>query len=114
MSDEIRQKIFKNYAFKSHRAAGRAARYEVRYREAARTQPEGKPLGWMIARAIDNQEDILPGKPARQDIQEALEASRVRRRHNQIDAGPASLDVMRPRETFSRNTMAPRGSRPIM
>ena len=26
----------------------------------------------------------------------------------------ASLDVMRPRETFSRNTMAPRESRPIM
>src|SRR5271168_3249187 len=88
MSDEIREKIFKNYALKSHRAAGRAARYcwEVRDRAAARTQPEGKPLGWMIGRAIENQEDILPGKPARQDIQEALEASRVRGRHNQIDA----------------------------
>ena len=42
----------------------------------------------MIGRAVENQEDILPGKPARQDIQEALEASRVRGRHNQIDAGP--------------------------
>ena len=42
----------------------------------------------MIGRAVENQEDILPGKPPRQDIQEALEASRVRGRHNQIDAGP--------------------------
>ena len=27
---------------------------------------------------------------------------------------PASLDAMRPRETFSRSTMAPHESRPIM
>ena len=46
-------------------------------------------------------------------------ASNGVRRHPRFDANEtgrqfASLDVMRPRETFSRNTMVPRASRPTM
>ena len=40
----------------------------------------------MVGGSIEDQEDILPGKPSRQDIEEALEARRVRCRHDQIDA----------------------------
>ena len=41
----------------------------------------------MIGGAIENQENILPGKLSREDIEERLEAGRVRCRHDQIDAG---------------------------
>jgi hypothetical protein len=39
----------------------------------------------MIGRAVENQEDILPGKPSRQDIEKALEAG--------DDPGPAASGV---------------------
>ena len=46
-------------------------------------------------------------------------ASDVVRRHPRFDTNQTgrqvrNLDEMRPRDTFSRNTMAPRASRPIM
>ncbi len=36
--------------------------------------------------AVKHQQDILPGKLSRQDVQEGLEARRIRCRHDQIDA----------------------------
>jgi hypothetical protein len=41
----------------------------------------------MVWGAVDNQGNILLGKFPRQDVKEALEARRIRRRHDQIDAG---------------------------
>ena len=41
----------------------------------------------MVGGAVENQQDILPGKSSRQDIDEALKACRIRCRHDQIDAG---------------------------
>src|SRR6516165_11121777 len=45
-----------------------------------------KVAATMIGRAVENQEDILPGKPSRQGIEKALEAGCVRGRHDEIDA----------------------------
>ncbi len=42
----------------------------------------------MVGGAVENQEDVLPGKFPREDIEEGLEARRVRCRHDQIDASP--------------------------
>src|SRR5258708_5287347 len=42
----------------------------------------------MVWSSIEDQQDVLPGKSSRQDVKEALEACRVRCRHDQIDAGP--------------------------
>src|SRR5215813_2328294 len=42
----------------------------------------------MVGSAIENQQDVLPGKPSRQDVEECLEARRIRRRHDQVDAHP--------------------------
>src|SRR5258707_504567 len=42
----------------------------------------------MFWSSIEDQQDVLPGKSSRQDVKEALEACRVRCRHDQIDAGP--------------------------
>ena len=41
----------------------------------------------MVGRAVENQENILPGELSREDVEEGLEACRIRRRHDQIDAG---------------------------
>ena len=38
------------------------------------------------ARAVEGQQDVLPGEPARQHLEEDLEACRIRGRHDQIDA----------------------------
>ena len=40
----------------------------------------------MVGSAVENQKDILPGELARERIKKGLEASRVRSRHDQIDA----------------------------
>src|ERR1700694_1508536 len=40
----------------------------------------------MVGGAVENQEDILPGKLSGEDIEEDLEACRIRCRHDQIDA----------------------------
>ena len=42
----------------------------------------------MVGSAVENQEDILAGKLSRQDVEESLEARRIRSRHDQINAGP--------------------------
>jgi hypothetical protein len=42
----------------------------------------------MVGGAVENQEDILPGKLSRQDVQEGLEARRIRSRNDKIDASP--------------------------
>src|SRR6476659_78124 len=39
----------------------------------------------MVGGAVENQENILPGKFPRQDVEEGLEARCIRCRHNQID-----------------------------
>jgi hypothetical protein len=38
----------------------------------------------MIGRAVENQQDVLSGKLARQHVEEHLEACRIRGRHGQI------------------------------
>jgi hypothetical protein len=40
----------------------------------------------MVGGAVENQEDILPGKFSGDNIEEYLEACRIRCRHDQIDA----------------------------
>ena len=42
----------------------------------------------MVGGAVEHQEDIVPGKLSRQDVEEGLEAARVRCRHDQINASP--------------------------
>src|SRR5262249_50736683 len=42
----------------------------------------------MVGSAIENQQDVLPGKPSRQEVEGGLEARRIRRRHDQVDAHP--------------------------
>src|ERR1700731_636466 len=42
----------------------------------------------MVGGAVENQEDILPGKLSRQGGEEDLKARRIRSRHDQIDASP--------------------------
>src|ERR1700730_11016659 len=42
--------------------------------------------GTMVWRAVENQEDILSGKFSGEDIEEDLEACRIRSRHDQINA----------------------------
>src|SRR5271166_5326087 len=42
----------------------------------------------MVGGAVEHQEDIVPGKLSRQDVEEGLEAGRVRCRHDQINASP--------------------------
>ena len=42
----------------------------------------------MVGGAVENQEDILPGKLSRQSVEEGLEARRVRSWHDQIDTSP--------------------------
>lgn len=37
---------------------------------------------------LKTQQDVVPGKPSRQDIEEGLKARRIRRWHDQIDAYP--------------------------
>src|ERR1700681_2887279 len=39
----------------------------------------------MAGGAVENQEDILPGKLSRQGVEEDLKARRIRSRHDQID-----------------------------
>ena len=51
----------------------------------------------MVGGAVENQENILPGKFSRQDVEEGLEARRIRCRHDQIDADPVLRS--RPRRT---------------
>jgi hypothetical protein len=41
----------------------------------------------MVGGAVENQEDILAGKFSGEDIEEDLEACRIRCRHDQINAG---------------------------
>ena len=40
----------------------------------------------MVGRAVENKQDILPGEPACQHLEEGLEACRIRGRHDQVDA----------------------------
>ena len=42
----------------------------------------------MVGGAVENQEDILPGKLSRQGGEEDLKARRIRSRHDQIDTSP--------------------------
>ena len=42
----------------------------------------------MVGGAVENQEDILPGKLSRQCVKEDLKARRIRSRHDQIDTSP--------------------------
>src|ERR1700682_4658683 len=42
----------------------------------------------MVGGAVENQEDILPGKLSRQGVEEDLKARRIRSRHDQIDTSP--------------------------
>src|ERR1700720_295745 len=42
----------------------------------------------MVGGAVENQEDILPGKLSRQGCEEGLKARRIRSRHDQIDTSP--------------------------
>ena len=42
----------------------------------------------MVGGAVENQEDILPGKLSRQGVEEDLEARRIRSRHDLIDTRP--------------------------
>src|ERR1700738_1944508 len=39
----------------------------------------------MVGGAVENQEDILPGKFSGEDVEENLEACRIRCRHDEID-----------------------------
>src|SRR5271168_5117394 len=41
----------------------------------------------VVGGAVENQENILPGKFLRQNLEEDLEARRIRCRHDQIDPG---------------------------
>jgi hypothetical protein len=51
---------------------------------------DGEIAAAVVGRAVENQQDILPGKSSRQNIEETLEACGVRSRHDQIDACPSS------------------------
>ncbi len=58
-------------------------------------QEEQRDIVWkrevaaaMVGGAVDDQENILPGKLSCEDVEEGLEARRIRCRHDQIDAGP--------------------------
>src|ERR1700731_4640454 len=42
----------------------------------------------MVGGAVENQEDILPGKLSRQGGEEDLKARHIRSRHDQIDTSP--------------------------
>lgn len=58
-------------------------------------QEEQRDIVWkhevaaaMVGGAVEHQENILPGKLLREDVEEGLEARRIRCRHDQIDASP--------------------------
>ena len=42
----------------------------------------------MVGDAVENQEDILPGKLSRQGVEEDLKTRCIRSRHDQIDTSP--------------------------
>ena len=58
-------------------------------------QEEQRDIVWkrevaaaMVGGAVEHQENILPGKLSREDVEEGLEARRIRCWHDQIDASP--------------------------
>jgi hypothetical protein len=63
--------------------------WRVRWQEEQRDVVGNREVSaTMVGGAIENQQDVVPGEPSRQDCEECLEARRMRRRHDQVDACP--------------------------
>ena len=51
----------------------------------------GKVTATVVGGTVEDQQDVLPGKLARQHVKEDLEACRIRSRHDQVEASAHSI-----------------------